>query len=72
MPPKSSFREVGTKESVAYIPKFNRSTSQWKKTDLDLLGVNYHYNTPDKIEMEQVKIPDELSQGHDPMNETDF
>jgi hypothetical protein len=72
MPPKSLFREVGTKESVAYIPKFNKSASKWTKTDLDLLGVDYQYNTPDKIEMERVKIPDELSQDHGRMNETDF
>jgi hypothetical protein len=37
---------------------------------LDLLGVEYQYNVPDKIEMERVNIPDELSQGHTTMNET--
>jgi hypothetical protein len=72
MPPKSSYPEVGTKDPAAYVPKFNKSASKWTKADLDLLGVDYQYNAPDKIEMERVSIPDELSQGHTTMNETDI
>jgi hypothetical protein len=72
MPPKSLYRDVGTKDLVAPVPKFNKSASKWKKADLDLLGVDYQYNAPDKIEMERVKIPDELSQGHSTVNETDI
>jgi hypothetical protein len=72
MPPKASYKEVGTKDSVAYMPKFNKSASKWTKSDLDLLGVDYQYNAADKIELERVNIPDELSQGHSPMNETDI
>jgi hypothetical protein len=72
MPPKASYKEVGTKDSIAYIPKFSQSASKWTKIDLDLLGVDYQYNAADKIELERVNIPDELSQGHSPMNETDI
>jgi hypothetical protein len=72
MPPKSSYREVGTKESAADIPKFNKSASKWTKTDLKLLGVDYQYDDFEESKMERVQVPDELSQGYDTLSETDM
>ena len=61
MPPKSTlYREVGTKDSLLAVPKFNRSASKWKKADLDLLGVDYQYRVFDDIHIDDVDMPREL------------
>lgn len=43
------YREVGTKDSLADVPKLNKSASKWTKADLGLLGVDYRYDCFDDI-----------------------
>ena len=65
MPPKStSYRQVGTKDSLPDIPRVNRSASKWTKADLHLLGVDYHYRVFDDIQfgIEDADMPPELLQ----------
>jgi len=52
MPPKTSqqYRDFGTKDAPPDVPRFNRSASKWKKADLDLLGIEYHYRVYDDIQ----------------------
>jgi hypothetical protein len=37
------YREVGTKDPSADVPKVNMSASKWTKTDLVSLGVDYQH-----------------------------
>jgi len=63
MPPKStSYRQVGTKDSLPDIPKVNRSASKWTKADLRLLGVDYQDRVFDDIRfgIEDADMPPEL------------
>ena len=63
MPPKSTlYREVGTQDSSADVPKVNRSASKWTKADLRLLGVDYQYREFDDIQIgiEDADMPPEL------------
>ena len=68
MPPKPTlYREVGTSEPAGDGPKINRSASKWKKTDLDLLGVDYRYDVFDdiRIPIEDAEMSPEFLQGND-------
>jgi hypothetical protein len=61
MPPKSTlYEDVGTNDSLAEVPKVNRSASKWTKTDLGLLGVDYQYGMFDDIQIENTNMPSEL------------
>ena len=63
MPPKSTlYRDVGTKDSLPDIPKFNQSASKWTKADLRLLGVDYQYRVFDDIQfgIQDADMPPEL------------
>ena len=63
MPPKSTlYREVGTKDASADVPKVNRSASKWTKADLACLGVDYQYRVFDDIQIgiEDADMPPEL------------
>jgi hypothetical protein len=66
MPPKSvqEYREVGTKEPAAEVLKLNRSASKWRKADLDLLGVDYDYESCDDIQIPDAGIPAELAESN--------
>jgi hypothetical protein len=69
MPPKSLlYREVGTKDSSAEVPKVNRSASKWTKGDLGLLGVDYQYRIFDDIQIgiEEGDMPLELVESNYP------
>ena len=66
MPPKSTpYREIGTKDSLADVPKVNKSASKWTKADLGLLGVDYHYRCFDDIQIgiKDADMPRDLIQG---------
>jgi hypothetical protein len=61
MPPKSmQYKEVGTKEATVNVLKLNQSASKWRKTDLDLLGVDYDYKSCDDIHIPNTGMPVEL------------
>lgn len=66
MPPPNSilYKEVGTKNPLANVPKLGRSASKWKKADLDLLGVEYQYDVFDniRIAIDDVDMPPEIVQ----------
>ena len=63
MPPKSvQYKEVVTKEAAADILKLNRSASKWRKVDLDLLGVDYDYQSCEDIQIPDVGMPAELAE----------
>ena len=64
IPPQSLYREVGTKDLVPYVSKFNNSASRWTKADLDLLGVDYQCDVFDDITIGIHDMPEELLQGH--------
>ena len=59
----TSHTEVGTKDSLAYVPKLNKSASKWTKADLGLLGVDYQYRCFDDIHIGVTDMPVELLQG---------
>lgn len=57
----TSYRDVGTKDPLADIPKINKSASKWTKADLDLLGVDYQYHDFDDIQIgKDDDMPSEL------------
>jgi hypothetical protein len=61
MRPKSvPYREVGTKEATVDVLNLNRSASKWRKTDLDLLGVDYDYTSCEDIHIPNTAMPVEL------------
>ena len=63
MPPKATpYREVGTKDPSADVPKVNKSASKWTKTDLLLLGVDYQHLVFDDIQIgiKDTDIPPEF------------
>jgi hypothetical protein len=61
MPPKpAQYREVGTMEAAGNVPKLNQSASRWRKADLDLLGVDYDYESCDDIHIPDAGMPTEL------------
>jgi hypothetical protein len=69
MPPKSIlYRDVGAKDLSPDIPKFNQSASKWKKTDLQLLGVDYQYRVFNDIQLgiEDADMPTELLESSNP------
>jgi hypothetical protein len=60
-PPKSGqYREVGTTEAAGFVPKLNESASRWRKADLDLLGVDYDYESCEDIHIRDAGMPMEL------------
>ena len=72
MSPKSTaFREVGTQDSSAGVPKVNRSASKWTKADLALLGVDYHYQKFDDIQIgvQDTDMPPDLLERNNPFIE---
>jgi len=62
MPPKTTtYREVGTHESTADLPKLNKSASRRTKRDLELLGVEYDYQEFESdIGVDDGDMPNEL------------
>jgi len=62
MPPKSTYRHVGTKDSSPEFSKINRPVSKWTKADLHLLSVDYQYRVFKDIQfgIEDAEIPPEL------------
>lgn len=66
MPPKSVqlSREVGTKDAVDEVLKLNRSASKWRKADLDLLGVDYDYESCEDIQIPDAGMPVELAESN--------
>ena len=47
-------------EAAADVPKLNRSASRWRKADLDLLGVDYDYESCEDIHIPNAGMPAEL------------
>jgi hypothetical protein len=73
MPPKSvQYREFGTKEATVDILKLNRSASKWRKTDLDLLGVDYDYTRCEDIHIPNTGIPAELVESNSVLSQADI
>ena len=62
LPYSKLYKEVGTKDSIVSVPKFNRSASKWTKADLFLLGVDYQYRCFDDIHIgiKDADVPPEL------------
>ena len=61
MPPKSKpCREVGTKDPLIDVSRFNRYALEWKKADLELLGVDYQYHVVYDIQIKDTNMPMEL------------
>ena len=46
------------------VPKLNHSASRWRKADLDLLGVDYDYESCENIRIPNADMPPELVEGH--------
>jgi hypothetical protein len=69
MPPKATlYREVGTQDPSADVPKVNKSASKWTKTDLLSLGVDYQYLRFDDIQIgiKDTDIPPEFRSSNIP------
>lgn len=45
------YREIEINDSLIDILKINKSASKWKKTDLDLLDIDYQYLVFDNIQI---------------------
>lgn len=61
MPAKPlQYKQVGPTDPAEDILKLNVSPSKWRKADLDLLGVEYHYRGVDDIYIPDASMPQEL------------
>ena len=62
MPPK--YKEFGTKDAAPATLKLSGSASTWKRRDLEYLGVEYHYNEFDEVNIPVGDMPSDLLNGN--------